>query len=106
MGEKWTPGPWVKDGIAISHMSPPHGYPLDICLMGEPAQYAGDTAKMLQNHEANSSIILAAPDMAEALQNLIDRYVEVATTPDCSCSPDDFDVQNARSALAKARGAA
>ena len=106
MAGAWTPGPWVKDGIVISYMSPPYGYPLDICLMGEPVQNAGDTATMFQNHEANSSIILAAPHMAEALKNLIDRYVEVVTTPDCSCSPDDYEVQKAHAALAKARGEA
>lgn len=36
----------------------------------------------------------------EALRNLIARYDEVVTTPDCSCGQDDHDVQVARTALA------
>lgn len=37
--------------------------------------------------------------LREALRNLIDRYDEVVTTPDCSCSQDDHDVMMARRAL-------
>lgn len=59
-----TPGPWRQDGIAISHPSPPHGYPVDVCLMGEPAQYAGDVPAMMENHEANAALIAIAPALA------------------------------------------
>ena len=44
--------------------------------------------------------IAAADRLAEAMHNLIDRYDEVVTTPDCSCSQDDYDVQVSRTALA------
>lgn len=37
--------------------------------------------------------------LREALVNLIDRYDEVVTTPDCSCSQDDHDVMMARRAV-------
>ena len=38
--------------------------------------------------------------MVEALTALIERYDEVVTTPDCSCSQDDHAVMNARRARA------
>jgi hypothetical protein len=39
-------------------------------------------------------------ELEAAMRNLIDRYDEVVTTPDCSCSRDDHDVMMARAALA------
>jgi hypothetical protein len=61
--EAATPGPWEQDGIAISNTQ---AYPLDVCLMGEPLQYAGDVKPMLQNHESNARLIAMAPDLATA----------------------------------------
>ena len=74
-----TPGPWMQDGIAIAHPSEPHGYPLDICLMGEPLHFAGDVRPMLQNHEANARLIAAAPalrDTVAALADLADAQAQ------------------------------
>ena len=68
----FTPGPWMQDGIAIAHPSEPNGYPLDICLMGEPLHFAGDVRPMLQNHEANARILAAAPDLRDTVAALID----------------------------------
>ena len=113
----------MRDGIAIAHMSPPHGYPLDVCLMGEPAQYAGDTANMLQNYEANAHLIAAAPDLYAALEKAM-QFVphrvsecngDKCRMPHCaSCNGwddaeeamvgIDADSNAARAALAKARG--
>lgn len=59
--ERATRGPWELDGIAIA------GNDLrgsDVCLMGEPAQYAGDTSRMLDNWQANAALIARAPDLA------------------------------------------
>lgn len=66
-----TPGPWDLDGIAIAHLQPPYGAPIDVCLMGEPAQYAGDTTPLLPNYEANARLIAlmrnSLPTLIEAL---------------------------------------
>ena len=67
-----TPGPWMQDGIAIAHPSEPNGYPLDICLMGEPLHFAGDVRPMLQNHEANALILAAAPTLRDTVAALAD----------------------------------
>jgi len=56
----FTPGPWTVDGICIANVS---GYPIDICLMGEPLQYPGDTGKMMDNSGPNAALIAAAPDL-------------------------------------------
>lgn len=74
-----TPGPWMQDGIAIAHPSEPNGYPLDICLMGEPLHFAGDVRPMLQNHEANARILVAVPalrDTVAALADLADAQAQ------------------------------
>ena len=62
--------------------------------------------------EAEAITLRAALDRAEAdkaaavdaLKRLIDRYDEVVTTPDCSCSQDDHDVQVARKVVAALDG--
>ena len=59
-----TPGPWELDGLAIAHPLPPHGYPVDVCLMGEPSQYPGDIPVMMQGWEANARLIALSPDLA------------------------------------------
>lgn len=53
--ENATPGDWHVSGIAISSQG--HG---DICYLGEPAQYAGDTARGLPNAGPNRSYLIAA----------------------------------------------
>jgi len=64
-----TPGPWELDGIAIAGSDHRRG---DVCLMGEPAQYAGDTADMCDGWEANARLIAQSPtiarDLADALE--------------------------------------
>ncbi len=65
MSGQHTPGPWELDGIAIAGSAHRMG---DVCLMGEPAQYAGDTADMCENWEANARLIAAAPCLLEALR--------------------------------------
>lgn len=65
MSGQHTPGPWELDGIAIAGSDHRMG---DVCLMGDPAQYAGDTADMCDNWEANARLISAAPDLLEALR--------------------------------------
>jgi hypothetical protein len=68
-----TDGPWAVDGIAIAHLLPPHGYPVDVCIMGEPAQYAGYIPVMMQDHEANARFIAAARSDIPALVAEVER---------------------------------
>ena len=56
----FTPGPWERDGICVSQMSRP---PTEICLMGNPPQYPGDTGGMMVNSMHNAALIAAAPDL-------------------------------------------
>lgn len=57
MTTKHTTGPWDLDGLLVNSE---YG---GICLMGLPAQHAGDSASMLPNWEANARLITAAPDL-------------------------------------------
>jgi hypothetical protein len=52
---KYTPGPWSVDGIAIVG-----GDRKDVCLMGEPALYAGDSPRVCLNADANAAFIVRA----------------------------------------------
>lgn len=56
-----TPGKWQLDGIVIESENGD-----GVCLMGEPAQYPGDVATMLPNHEANAAFIAAAREIVPA----------------------------------------
>jgi hypothetical protein len=69
-----TPGPWEIDGIGITHKSKPYGAPIDVCLMGEPAQYASVKPLMVPNYEANAALIVAA---INALPELVARVREL-----------------------------
>jgi len=92
MSGKHTRGPWELDGIAVAGSDPRVG---DVCLMGEPAQYAGDTARMCDNWEANARLIAAAPSMLEALETVVNDYTAAPWVLD-----------KCRAAIAKATGAA
>lgn len=58
-----TPGPWELDGIVIAHQPEPTGYPVAVCLMGEPLEFPGDVKPMMENHEANARAIALVPDL-------------------------------------------
>jgi hypothetical protein len=91
----WTPGPWELDGIAIEGSDQRKGA---VCLMGEPAQYPGDTAFMCDNWQANARLIAAAPDLYDAVVGLL-SLVDAG-------SAFEHQVHAAQDALAKAKGAA
>jgi hypothetical protein len=94
-----TPGPWQLDGIAITYLLPPYGSPVDVCLMGEPAQSPGDILAMMQKWEMNARRIARVPDMEAALiaaQVLVDAL-------DANAPIDQIDT--ALAAYRKATGA-
>ena len=61
--EAGTDGPWRLSGLLIEGQSGA------VCLMGEPAQYAGDKSRMLDNWEVNARRIARVPTLeAEVLR--------------------------------------
>jgi hypothetical protein len=70
-----TPGPWELDGIAIAGSDPRAG---DVCLMGHPAQYPGDTVLMLVNHEANARRIARVPLLEAEVLRLTEANAALA----------------------------
>ena len=98
---KWTPGPWAATSEDNGEWDI-YSESWDIATVAARAGMEDPNGRS----DANAHLIAAAPDLAEALKNLIARYDEVVTTPDCSCGQDDHDVTMARAALAKARGEA
>ena len=90
MNEKFTPGPIQKEfnNDAKWLLTDEDGYPIaDV--------YGGD----MITDEANANLFAAAPDMYEALDNLLEAWDEWGV----SLFPDPF-ADMARAALAKARG--
>jgi len=95
---RWTKGDWsVLPGIRC-------GYGVDACdgnAVREVACFQDGECRYGSIHEeADANLIAASPDMAEALQRLLDSYIAV-TDGDPDIDPD---VIRARAALAKARG--
>lgn len=89
---KWTPGPWtyrqLKRSIQIS------GYGKNVATIALSAHL--DNA----DNEANAAIIAAAPDLYDALVDMVQTYWEDAK----DYEPPPSMVQKAKRALAKARG--
>lgn len=56
--------------------------------------------------EGNSSVVVAAPDLLEALQSLTERYIVLAASGDCGhWNPEEEKVIiRAKAAIAKAKG--
>lgn len=102
----FTKGPWELDGISISGSCTRGG---DVCLMGEPAQWSGDTPRMLDNYKANANLIAAAPDLYEALEAILNAGVfyhsaiEIDTYAPNYKDGEQLEAQ-ARAAMSKAIG--
>lgn len=98
---KWTPGSWQYDevtGAIIATPTPENGGVIVCC---EPDVGAGPS---WDNWPANRSLILAAPDLAEALDRVIAivQYEEIWSAK--HVSEWDAAMNAARSALSKAKG--
>lgn len=92
---KWTPGPWVvvADETAAQVTGFPCVYANGYTVVGTEGMY-GD----IDTDFANAHLISAAPDLYEALDQLI-----AISEVDC---PSLEDLEGAKEALAKARGEA
>ncbi len=106
---KWTPGPWASDYLDQNGQRVVSGQHIEICTCWHHS--VGSIEKEM---EANAHLIAAAPDLYAALDDLLASYAE----PDqqiccgghgCGCrgaSVRDLAEHHARTAIAKARGAA
>lgn len=92
-----TPGPWrmgrVQDPKNVAwYVTPQPKLLADVCVV----EFACDTARPIEEHEANARLIAAAPEMLEALDRIVTRK-----------DPEGFlpEYDEARAAIAKAKGA-
>ena len=93
----WTPGPWRITSDA--------GHPVNARITSTSrrhiAKVYAEWAERDETCEANAHLIAAAPELAEALENLL-TFVEVGP-----CESEvriSMDVADAKTILAKARG--
>lgn len=96
----FTPGPWWATESGVREIG---GY---ICFVNHPTRYPNQDdryAKEIAERESNKYVLAAAPDLYEALKNLLEdtQHKEHA---DCDSGP--CPVREARAALAKAGGKA
>ena len=91
MTEKFTPGPWTKMNATDVFEGYWNGRQVADCMVDNDINYP--------QQKANAALIAAAPDMYEALDNLLEAWDEWGV----SSFPDPF-ADMARAALAKARG--
>ena len=92
-----TKGPWVVDEIwhlgCVNRLDPFR----HIAMVSEYQTQPGDR----EENEANARLIAAAPDLLEALENLLDGYLY-----GCDRGTRRVNADKARAAIAKARGLA
>ena len=87
---KHTPGPWVAVARTNAH--------IEIEAPGQPSYSAKKVATVsLTNHEANARLIAAAPELLEALKELMVAADRVSAEPVTWLG-------KARAAIAKAEG--
>lgn len=107
-GPSFTPGPWTfesGDNYYISSPLLPREFPHKF-----KSDSTGDFVAYIGNHtpdfgEANARLISSAPDMYEALKDLLDDVCDREDVDSPSCNPGrQSAVKWARAALAKAGG--
>lgn len=99
---KHTPGPWIIDmeSSDAGDICPENDFDLSICEV-QRADYSSTTDRYFdgQTTEANRQLIAAAPDLLEALENILrdaESPLDAATSA--------YFRDRARSAIAKATG--
>ena len=100
---KHTPGPWFENGVTVMTGptdSDPCGYSLAHVL--NPYKWVVGARDRV---EANARLMAASPEMLEALQSLVNQFLQrgVFTDPE---HPDRIALALAESAIAKATGGA
>lgn len=94
-----TPGPWKLDGVMA--MDSPLWI---VSIPGEQARI--EIADYSSESEANARLIAAAPDLLEALEDMVflaDGAMAAANRDGAEYRPDE-ELRDAKAAIAKARG--
>lgn len=101
---KWTPGPWR---IEEEHDGKPPHVTRYFWIGAQKGRAPVDNEWAILK-EADAHLIAAAPAMAEALENILMRYVDMVNSGDCGhWDPEtEIFVIEARAALSLARGEA
>jgi hypothetical protein len=94
----FTTGPWMVDGGIDVHEAAEGGV-CKIAQCGHLTSYRRGREITLAEVEANARLIAAAPDLYEALAQLLDDLDALAPTRPCTQA-----IEGAQAALAKARG--
>lgn len=91
---KWTPGPWMRDGISVTTYAPAGQPRKSICTPYPDTSISVSVsyARMV----GNADLIAAAPDLYEALAECLREHGGYTIKGGAE--------RGARSALAKARG--
>ncbi len=93
----WTPGPWkYRDGKEKYAKGSQWHYGFLICST-DGEQIAQTSGRYDGTDEPNARLIAAAPELYEALKNMLDKY-------GCGTALKCPDCDQARAALAKAEG--
>lgn len=87
---KWAPGPWVADGFFVSSNS-------GGAVAHDIVSACGTVGRPDSETEANAQLIAAAPDLYEALADLVHQV-------DRPRAPSWLSLDDAFAALDKARG--
>lgn len=106
---KHTPGPWLREGklvYALHHNGDyKDGKPFLVNRFSTSIQAYISQGGTIEEAEANTNLIAAAPDLLEALQNLVMQ--EEAFTSESGIPLEDpirQAVKKAKAAIAKAKG--
>ena len=94
-----TPGPWTMN----RHPGHPHGLAIITKDIAPGAWLAEVVAYTNGTHYANARLIAAAPDLLAALADLLAEFNQ-HVPEDCACPKARSAADNARAAIAKARG--
>jgi hypothetical protein len=94
MNTQHTPGPWLLDGLTIKgpHPKDPQN------RLRIVAQSVFDKGTWVDEARANARLIAAAPDLLEALRNIVSASLRYRL------EESDPAVEEARAAIAKATG--
>lgn len=101
----FTPGPWGVDGTFVDAKDDCEIHPVADCSCNH-------TCRSEEEQRANARLIAAAPDLYEALSHLVamigdcschEAYKSRSLT-DPTCSFCNYEAEDARTALARARG--
>lgn len=100
---KYTPGPWTWGYDSINRNAMPRlfSWAGEVCNFGDCTRYyptEGTPPNLPDSH-----LIVAAPELLEVVQKLIDASNENAGVVAFSCAVDEF-IEQARGVLAKAKG--